>query len=38
MRLDRVSFGKRLGGYAESISLPAQPVVKAAAAHGRPDA
>ncbi|EPN55823.1 hypothetical protein A244_14657, partial [Pseudomonas syringae pv. actinidiae ICMP 18807] len=21
MRLDRVSFGKRLGGYAESISL-----------------
>ncbi|EPN78104.1 flagellum-specific ATP synthase, partial [Pseudomonas syringae pv. actinidiae ICMP 19101] len=28
MRLDRVSFGKRLGGYAESISLPAQPVVE----------
>ncbi|EGH27001.1 hypothetical protein PSYMO_38158, partial [Pseudomonas amygdali pv. mori str. 301020] len=26
-RLDRTSFGKRLGSYAESISLPAQPVV-----------
>ncbi|MDU8500597.1 flagellar protein export ATPase FliI [Pseudomonas syringae] len=28
MRLDRTSFGKRLGSYAESISLPAQPVVE----------
>ncbi|MCF5602390.1 flagellum-specific ATP synthase FliI, partial [Pseudomonas syringae] len=28
MRLDRTSFGKRLGTYAESISLPAQPVVE----------
>src|SRR5471032_1243869 len=28
MRIDRTSFGKRLGTYADSISLPAQPVVE----------
>ncbi|HCV41805.1 MAG TPA: flagellum-specific ATP synthase FliI, partial [Pseudomonas sp.] len=28
MRLDRTSFGKRLGGYAEAIGLPVQPVVE----------
>lgn len=28
MRLDRTSFGKRLGTYAEAISLPTQPVVE----------
>ena len=28
MRLDRTSFGKRLGGYAETIKLPVQPVVE----------
>ncbi len=28
MRLDRTSFAKRLGSYAESISLPVQPVVE----------
>lgn len=28
MRLDRTSFGKRLGSYAEAIKLPVQPVVE----------
>ena len=28
MRLDRTSFAKRLGGYAPTISLPAQPVLE----------
>ena len=28
MRLDRTSFGKRMGSYAEAIKLPAQPVVE----------
>ena len=28
MRLDRTSFGKRLGTYAEAIALPSQPVVE----------
>ncbi|ORC54550.1 hypothetical protein BZK31_25570, partial [Pseudomonas floridensis] len=28
MRLDRTSFGKRLGTYSSAISLPAQPVVE----------
>ena len=27
MRLDRTSFGKRLGGYAEAISLPLYPLL-----------
>lgn len=28
MRLDRTSFAKRLGGYADAITLPVQPVVE----------
>jgi flagellum-specific ATP synthase len=28
MRLDRTSFGKRLGAYAEAIELAGQPVVE----------
>ncbi|WP_422909845.1 flagellar protein export ATPase FliI [Pseudomonas sp. MAC6] len=28
MRLDRVSFAKRLGGYADAVQLPTQPLVE----------
>ncbi|MBO3275778.1 flagellar protein export ATPase FliI [Pseudomonas schmalbachii] len=28
MRLDRVSFAKRLGGYADAVNLPGEPVVE----------
>ncbi|WP_370411515.1 hypothetical protein, partial [Pseudomonas qingdaonensis] len=28
MHLERTSFGKRLGSYAEAIELPAQPIVE----------
>ena len=28
MRLERTSFSKRLGSYAEAIALPAQPIVE----------
>ena len=28
MRLDRTSFAKRLGGYAEATELPGQPILE----------
>ncbi|HCL4027355.1 flagellum-specific ATP synthase FliI, partial [Pseudomonas aeruginosa] len=28
MRLERTSFARRLEGYTEAVSLPAQPVVE----------
>ena len=28
MRLERISFAKRLGGYADAVRLPTQPVVE----------
>jgi flagellum-specific ATP synthase len=28
MRLDRVSFARRLGGYSDAISLPSQPILE----------